>query len=153
MDPFETAVNVVSTEELRAAAMASAYRRGKFVAARRVALRWSSWLIWQWLLPLIGLATVLAALVAVACVQIFGPSTVIDSTQTWLSEQWGMPKLVQTYKKNDTSEALPRFDNGTMSGQTGGPQLQIDRGLASQDLKIIQQPSQNNQELNRESNR
>ena len=133
----ETSASVLSTEELRAAALAASNRRGKSVSWRRVLLRWSGWLVWRWLLPMIGLATVLVAIITVTCMQIFGANKVVNTTQDWMTEQWGIPKFVQNYKQSNTTDMLPRFDNGP----TRGPQLQIDRGFSSKDLGLSPSPT------------
>lgn len=83
---------VVTTEALRAAALAASTRRGRVVSRRRIALRWLGWLMWRWVLPLMGLVTLLAALVALAATQLIGQAAVCDMTQTWLGPQFGDTK-------------------------------------------------------------
>lgn len=81
--------NVITTEELRAAALKASNRRGRSIARRRTALRWLGWLTWDWILPIVGLATVLSILLMLAAWQFFGPSAVINTAHTWLDQQFG----------------------------------------------------------------
>lgn len=84
VDNAVVANEVVTTEALRVAALAASARRGLSVARRRIVLRWLGWLLWRWLLPIIGLTTLLAALVALAVWQYVGsaPATVTPSTHS-----------------------------------------------------------------------
>lgn len=114
--------------------MAASVRRGAVVARRRIVLRWSAWLVWGWLLPVIGLATVLATLLTFASIAFFGPAKVFDTSQTWLAEQLGLPKTKTApppfdYNFGNHSATSPNL-NATPSVV---PQLQIDRNYSSYD--------------------
>lgn len=126
--------NVLTSDELIAAAMAASARRGVPVARRRIMLRWSAWLVWGCLLPVIGLATVLAVLLTFAYIEFFGTAKVFDAGQTWLAEQLGLPQNKASpspfgYNLDSNSATLPNF-NATPSV---APQLQIDRNYSSYD--------------------
>lgn len=115
--------NVVSTEELRTAVLKASNRRGRSVSRRRIALRWLGWLTWGWILPIVGLATVLSILLVLAALQFFGPNAVINMAQTWLNQQFG------SYGYHSTPAPLPSFKVMTETV----PQLQIDRNYSKQD--------------------
>lgn len=83
----------MTTEALRVAALAASARRGLSVARRRIAMRWLGWLVWGWLLPIIGLSTLLAVLIAVASWQFVGDAVAYDAAQTWLEQQFGNAKI------------------------------------------------------------
>ena len=127
--------NVLTSEALRAAALAASARRGVPIARKRIVLRWTVWLLWRWLLPMIGLVTVLAALLAFASVMFWGPAKVLDTSQVWLAEQWGgsLSKAVASpfdYQLDKPSTAFPTFHANDPSVI---PQLQIDRNYSKQE--------------------
>lgn len=124
MDQAFESSNVLTSEALRAAALTASARRGALVARQRIVLRWSAWLLWRWLLPVIGLATVLAALLTLASITFWGSARVFDTSQTWLAAQMGLsPNTVVP------SATFPNFS------ATPGviPQLQIDRNYSNHD--------------------
>ena len=127
---------VMSSEELRAAALSASLRRGKPVARRRVAMRWLGWLLWGWLLPVIGLLTVCAVAVTLAAMQYFGQSVVLDTAQTWATEQLGYTK--HNYPQKPTLEATP-YDNNPLPSVI--PQLQIDRNYSSREQSMPSSPA------------
>lgn len=126
--------SVLTSEALRAAALAASTRRGVFVSRKRIMLRWSTWLLWGWLLPLVGLATVLAALLAFASIAFFGTSKVFDTSQIWLAEQLGLPKTKMASSPFDSkadynSSTLPDFNTTPYVV----PQLQIERDYSREE--------------------
>lgn len=135
MDQKLESSSVLTSEALRAAALATSARRGVLVARRRIVLRWLAWLLWGWLLPVIGLTTVLAALLAFASITFWGPAKVLDTSQTWLSEQLGVPPSKAADRpfddRLDKPSATPPTFNTTMPSVT--PQLQIDRHYSSRE--------------------
>ena len=133
--------NVLTSDELRVAALAASVRRGAPVARRRIVQRWSVWLVWGWLLPVIGLVTVLATLLTFASIGLFGTGKVFDTSQTWLAEQLGLPKTKMApgpfdYNADNHSATLPNF-NATPSEV---PQLQIDRNYSKYDQSTAAVP-------------
>lgn len=134
MDKELESGSMLTSEALRAAALAASARRGMPVARRRIVLRWSAWLLWRCLLPVIGLATVLAALLAFLSVEFFGPAKVFDTSQTWLAAQLGLPKAKVVSGLIDPSPdkhpaTLPNFN----VKPSDIPQLQIDRNYPRYD--------------------
>ncbi len=135
MDQELESSSVLTSEALRAAALAASARRGVSVARRRIVMRWSTWLLWGWLLPVIGAATVLATLLAFASIQFFGTAKVLDTSQTWLAEQLGVPpnKAVVSpfdYQLSNPSGTFPTFN---ITSPSVVPQLQIDRNYSKQE--------------------
>lgn len=129
MDEVPEAGQLLSSDALLASALAAATRRGAPVARRRVFLRWIGWLSWSFVLPIIGLATVLVALVTLASLQLFGQTVVFDTAQTWLTEQMGYTRY--PYSQKTAIESTP-YDNSPTSSVL--PQLQIDRNYSSSEL-------------------
>ena len=136
MDKELASASVLTSEGLRAAALSASAQRGVQVARRRIVLRWTAWLAWRWLLPVIGLATVLAVLLVFASIQFLGPAKVFDTSQTWLAEQLGQPKT----KTAPISFDLDRdrdYSSATSPNLTTPPtvipQLQIDRNYSRHD--------------------
>ena len=125
---------VVSTEALRAAALAASLRRGKPIARRRVAMRWLTWLLWGFIFPVIGVLTVLAMTLTLAAVQYFGQTKVLDTAQGWLTEQLGYTPYMYPQK---TTEATP-YDNSPAPSVL--PQLQIDRNYSSHEQSLSPNP-------------
>jgi hypothetical protein len=80
---------VLTTEELRVAALAASAKRGKWVAKRRVIWRWFAWVNWTYVLPSIGLLTVLAATACFIFWQYLGAEQAYKTTQTWILSQFG----------------------------------------------------------------
>jgi hypothetical protein len=81
---------VLTTEELRVAALAASAKRGKWVAKRRVMWRWFAWVNWTYVLPSIGFLTVLAAAVCFIFWQYWGAEQAYSTTQTWMQNQFGV---------------------------------------------------------------
>jgi cytoskeletal protein RodZ len=119
---------VLTSEELRVAALEASAKRGKSVAQRRVARRWLQWFLWSVLLPVIGLAAVLTAVAGFAAYEYFGYEKSYSSAQTWVQEQFGPFKNVNNVQANspqartDNTSMIPLTDEAT-------PDLQIDRNL------------------------
>ncbi len=141
---------VLTSEELRAKAVSLSHRRGKSVAQRRILWRWMIWVLWSWILPIIGLATVLTAVASMSLVYYLGPETAIHTTQSWLSERFGVqphiakPDTHSPEKQPEKSDAigsktLPDQNNGlsnseTIVNSTSNVILQFDRNIALQKL-------------------
>ncbi len=115
----------MTSEELRAAALAASAKRGKGVAQRRLASRWMVWTLWRIFLPVIGLLTVITALAGIAFWQYKGYDVAYTETQTWIQQTFGAikteGKTVQpTHTDNDSFMPL------TIDSKLD---LQIDRQL------------------------
>lgn len=105
VDNEVVASEVMTTEALRVAALAASARRGLSVTRRRIVLRWLAWLVWAWLLPIIGLATLLAALIALTSWQFVGDAVAYDAAQTWLEQQFGAAKTPKKAKQPARSDS------------------------------------------------
>ncbi len=110
---------MITSEELRVAALAASAKRGKWVAKRRIFRRWLGWVIWRIVLPVIGLLTVLTALAALAFWQYKGPDAAYEEAQKWVQQEFGS---FQTTTKTEPTSMIPLTDEAT-------PDLQIDRNL------------------------
>lgn len=125
---------VLTSEELRAVALTASTRRGVSVVRRRLVWRWSAWLVWQWLLPMIGLTTVLAVLLVLASLKWWGPTKVFDTTQTWLAKHMTPPKaMVLPGRFGDTTDNHSSNVPNSPAAPGVTPQLQIDRNYSSHD--------------------
>lgn len=115
----------MTSEELRAAALAASAKRGKGVAQRRLASRWLGWVLWRVLLPVIGLLTVTAALVGMAFWQYKGHDAAYVDAQTWVQQTFGR------FKTEGKTAQPTRTDNDSLIPLTSEatPDLQIDREL------------------------
>lgn len=97
--------DVVTTEALRTAALAASARRGLSVARRRIVMRWLAWLVWGWVLPLIGLATLLAVVTALASWQLVGDAVAYDAAQTWFAQRFDDVKTPQKTKQPSRNQS------------------------------------------------
>jgi hypothetical protein len=123
---------VLTSEELRVAALEASAKRGKSVAQRRVARRWLQWFLWSVLLPVIGLATAVSAAVGLAACEYFGYEKAYRTAQTWVQEQFGPFNNTSSVQANiQANPAQIRHDNAVMIPLTdeATPDLQIDRNL------------------------
>jgi hypothetical protein len=129
---------VLTSEELRVAALQASAKRGKSVAQRRVARRWVTWLIWSVLLPMIGLATAVSAAVGLVACEYLGYQKTYIIAQTWVQEQLGPFKnatiinatVMQANSpqtRSDNTSLIPLTDEAT-------PDLQMDRHLTIKTL-------------------
>lgn len=120
---------VLTSEELRVAALSASAKRGKWVARRRVLRRWLVWITWTYVLPVIGLATVLSVLMGLVFWQYMGHDAAYVAAQKWVQQEFGS---FQTSADNKNSNAKPsRPDNAPLIPLTdeATPDLQIDRQL------------------------
>lgn len=120
---------VLTSEELRVAALSASAKRGKWVARRRVFRRWLAWVTWTYVLPVIGLAAVISALMGLVFWQYMGHDAAYVATQKWVQQELGS---FQASADNIHSNAKPsRPDNTSMIPLTdeATPDLQIDRQL------------------------
>jgi hypothetical protein len=103
---------VLTSEELRVAALEASAKRSKTVARRRLIRRWFMWFSWRYVLPVIGLVTLVAAMVGFARWQYLG-----------LHEQFG---------SDNVANAAPRRANQASfdTSPTPKPQLKIDRNFS-----------------------
>jgi hypothetical protein len=120
---------VLTSEELRVAALSASAKRGKWVARRRVFRRWLAWVTWTYVLPVIGLTAVISALMGLVFWQYMGHDAAYVATQKWVQQELGS---FQASADNIHSNAKPsRPDNTSMIPLTdeATPDLQIDRQL------------------------
>ena len=121
---------MLTSEELRVAALSAAAKRGKWVARRRVFRRWFAWLAWTYLLPVIGLAAVMASLAGLAFWQYMGHDAAYVAAQKWVQQEFGNFQASTSCKTNNNlspgrpanASMIPLTDEAT-------PDLQIDRHL------------------------
>lgn len=115
----------MTSEELRAAALAASAKRGKGVAQRRLASRWVIWALWDILLPVIGLLTVTTALAGMAFWQYKGHDAAYVEAQTWVQQTFGR------FKTEGKTAQATKADNDSLIPLTSEatPDLQIDREL------------------------
>jgi hypothetical protein len=125
---------VITSEELRVAALATAAKRGKWVARRRIFRRWLLWLVWTLVLPVIGLVTVVMSLVGLAFWQYMGHDAAYVATQKWVQQEFGIPKTssptdnaAQASHAHGAASSKPSMINLT---DEATPDLQIDRHLS-----------------------
>jgi type II secretory pathway component PulL len=144
---------VVTSEELRIAALEASAKRGKTVAQRRIARRWLQWFSWSVVLPVIGLACVLFGLMGFVAYQYLGQDIAYKSAQTWIQTQFNTKESVdsssQTIKvsteqmtsitnaaRNDNN-TIPEPEPKSISSMASSniPMLKIDNTLSLQNLK------------------
>lgn len=122
---------MVTSEELRVAALERAAQRGKWVARRRIFSRWLGWVVWSIVLPIIGLAAVITTLACLAFWQYMGHDAAYAASQKWVQQQFGSfstgLKTANTVNNQqqsnpNTTTMIPLTDEAT-------PDLQIDRNL------------------------
>jgi hypothetical protein len=98
---------VLTTEELRVAALSASAKRGKWVARRRIFWRWSTWISWAYVLPSIGFIVVLASLIGFAFWQYMGHDAAYVAAQKWVQQELG----------SFTVNAIPQTGQSGQSGQ------------------------------------
>jgi hypothetical protein len=132
---------VLTSEELRVAALSASAKRGKWVARRRVFLRWLTWLTWTYLLPVVGLATVIATLAGFAFWQYMGHDPAYTAAQKWVQQEFGsFQSNDRNNKDNSPSANKPANASMIVLTDEATPDLQIDRNLT---IKINPQNQQN----------
>jgi len=125
---------VLTSEELRVAALSASAKRGKWVARRRVFWRWLAWVSWTCVLPVIGLAAVVACLLGLAFWQYMGHAAAYQAAQQWVQQELGSFETSNNNdNKNNTNESSPAgtSENASLIPLTyeATPDLQIDRNL------------------------
>lgn len=120
---------VLTSEELRVAALSASAKRGKWVARRRVFRRWLAWVTWTYVLPIIGLATVVSVLTGLVFWQYMGHDAAYVATQKWVQQEFGSFQSGANIKNSNAQPSRP--DNASMIPLTdeATPDLQIDRQL------------------------
>lgn len=120
---------VLTSEELRVAALSASAKRGKWVARRRVFRRWLAWVTWTYVLPVIGLATVLSVLMGLVFWQYMGHDAAYVAAQKWVQQEFGSFQTSADNKNSNTQPSRP--DNASLIPLTdeATPDLQIDRHL------------------------
>lgn len=112
---------MLTSEELRVAALEASLKRGKWVARRRLLWRWFTWILWTFVLPVIGLAVSIALLVGSAFWLYIGHDKAYVAAQKWVQHEFG------SFQTNSTN----RDENASMIRLTNEatPDLQLDRNL------------------------
>jgi hypothetical protein len=134
---------VITSEELRVTALAASANRGKWVARRRIYWRWTSWIAWRYVLPVVGLLVLTATLIGLAFWQYFGHDAAYIAAQKWVQQEFGNFQM-NTNNNTDAAHLSPPSNSSQKIAspyQTSIPQstdtmtlrLQIDRRL---DLKM-----------------
>ncbi|MEY4536964.1 MAG: hypothetical protein RL171_1115 [Pseudomonadota bacterium] len=124
---------MITSEELRVAALAASAKRGKWVARRRVFRRWLGWLAWSIVLPVIGLLSLIAVLAGLAFWQYMGHDAAYTAAQKWVQQEFGnfgaSSLAVNAPHANHANS--PASSNASMINLTdeATPDLQIDRHL------------------------
>lgn len=121
---------VLTSEELRLAALSASAKRGKWVARRRVFRRWLAWVSWTFLLPVIGLAAVIACLLGLAFWQYTGHAAAYQATQQWVQQEFGGFAA----SDNTSTQCIPEGTSLISLTNEATPILQIDRKL---DVKAV----------------
>jgi hypothetical protein len=121
---------VITSEELRVGALAASAKRGKWVARRRIFRRWLGWVTWRYVLPVIGLLTVLTAFMGFAFWQFMGHDVAYAEAQKWVQKEFGSFQ-VNLPNNVDNKLAPTKSANNSLIPLTGeaAPDLQIDRHL------------------------
>jgi hypothetical protein len=117
---------VLTSEELRLAALSASAKRGKWVARRRLFRRWLMWVTWTFVLPVIGLVAVIASLLGLAFWQYTGHDVAYAAAQKWVQQEFGS---FQTNSNNNIPPVRP--DNASMINLTveATPDLLLDHHL------------------------
>ena len=115
---------MLTSEELRVAALEASTKRGKWVARRRVFRRWLGWIAWTIVLPVVGLAAIIAVLAGLVFWQYMGHDAAYVAAQTWVQQEFGSfeSNKKPTAARTDTTSMIPLTDEAT-------PDLQLDRNL------------------------
>jgi hypothetical protein len=122
---------VLTSEELRVAALSASSKRGKWVARRRVFWRWLAWVTWTLILPVIGLATVLVCLLGLAFWKYTGHDAAYKAAQQWVQQELGsFQASTNNDNKNDNPPAISSGTAGLIPlTDEATPDLQIERNL------------------------
>ena len=119
---------VLTSEELRLAALSASAKRGKWVARRRLFRRWLAWVTWTFVLPVVGLVAVIASLLGLAFWQYKGHDVAYAAAKKWVQQEFG------SFQANNNSNSTPpnsRVDNASMINLTveATPDLLLDHHL------------------------
>jgi hypothetical protein len=124
---------VITSEELRVAALAASAKRGKWVARRRIFRRWLGWLAWSIVLPVIGLVALVMALCGLAFWQYMGHDAAYAAAQKWVQQEFG------SFKASPLADNAPHASHPNAPASANAstinltdeatPDLQIDRHL------------------------
>jgi hypothetical protein len=117
---------VLTSEELRVAALEASAKRGKWVARRRVFGRWLGWFAWSVVLPVIGLAVSIALLVGSAFWLYMGHDKAYLAAQKWVQHEFGSFQTSST-SRDENASMIPLTNEAT-------PDLQLDRNLTIKTL-------------------
>ena len=117
---------VLTSEELRVAALSASAKRGKWVARRRVFRRWLAWVSWTFLLPVIGLTAVVACLLGLIFWQYTGHAAAYTAAQQWVQQEFGS----FASSDNTLTQCIPEGTSLLTLTPEATPILQIDRNLS-----------------------
>jgi hypothetical protein len=131
---------VLTSEDLRLAALSASAKRGKWVARRRVFRRWLAWVTWTFVLPIIGLVAVFACLLGLAFWQYMGHGAAYVAAQKWVQQEFGS---FQANSNSNTTQGRP--DNTSMINLTveATPDLMLDHHLTTKPSLDLNSPNQN----------
>jgi hypothetical protein len=131
---------VLTSEELRLAALSASAKRGKWVARRRLFRRWLAWLTWNFVLPIIGLVAVFTCLLGLAFWQYMGHDAAYVAAQKWVQQEFGS---FQNSSNSNMTQGRP--DNASMINLTveATPELMLDHHLTTKPSLDLNSPNQN----------
>lgn len=121
---------MITTEELRVGALAASAKRGVWVARRRIFRRWLGWLVWSYVLPIIGLIAVVVALAGFAFWQYMGHDAAYIAAQKWVQQELGSFQTTVSDNNAKLSPSKPANDSMIPLTDEATPDLQIDRHLS-----------------------
>lgn len=140
---------VLTSEELRLAALSASAKRGKWVARRRVFRRWLAWVTWTFVLPVIGLVAVIACLLGLAFWQYMGHDAAYAATQKWVQQEFGnfQANNINSNSNSNGNSNPPnsRPDNTSMINLTveATPDLMLDHHLTTKPSLDLNSQNQN----------
>jgi hypothetical protein len=104
---------VLTSEELRTAALEASAKRSKSVARRRLMTRWTMWFLWTILFPVLGFAVVLAAVVGLGAWLYMGSDAAYHSAQGWWKQQ--APALSRPFDASPQPMPQLRIDSNYLN--------------------------------------
>lgn len=136
---------MLTSEELRLAALSASAKRGKWVARRRVFRRWLAWVTWTFVLPVIGLVAVIACLLGLAFWQYMGHDAAYTATQKWVQQEFGNFQAINNNSSSSSNPPDSRPDNTSMINLTveATPDLMLDHHLTTKPSLDLNSPNQN----------
>lgn len=120
---------MITSEELRVSALAASANRGKWVARRRIFWRWSSWIAWRYVLPVIGLLAVFSTLLGLAVWHYLGHDTAYLAAQKWVQHEYGIPQSNMANNNAQLSPSQSTHDSLTTLTNEATLHLHLDRHL------------------------